>query len=411
MDKFLNKYAELVVRTGVNLQPQQLLVINSPIECSDFARRVAEAAFEAGAKDVKVIWSDERLARIRLDKAEAEVFDEFPAWRRDMFMDFKAKGAAVISIHASDPTIFQNVDTDKLTRSQRAAGVALLEYRQAMMNNELRWCVVSIPTESWAAKVFAQEDGKTAVAKLWQEIFATVRIDEEHNPVEAWQQHIAFLQRACKFMNEQKFTALKYSNSLGTKLTVGLPEGHIWAGGAEIAGDGVEFVANMPTEEIYTLPDRNRVDGLVYASKPLNYNGNLIEGICLELKKGKVVKASATKGQEVLEQLLAMDEGASHLGEAALVPYNSPISNSGILFYNTLFDENAACHLALGKAYPTCIQGGEKMNSVELAQHGVNDSLIHEDFMIGTKDMEIDGVKADGTLVPVFRQGNFVSFD
>ena len=167
----------------------------------------------------------------------------------------------------------------------------------------------------------------------------------------------------------------------------------------------------MPTEEIYTLPDRNRVDGLVYASKPLNYNGNLIEGICLELKKGKVVKASATKGQEVLEQLLAMDEGASHLGEAALVPYNSPISNSGILFYNTLFDENAACHLALGKAYPTCIQGGEKMNSVELAQHGVNDSLIHEDFMIGTKDMEIDGVKADGTLVPVFRQGNFVSFD
>ena len=211
-------------------------------------------------------------------------------------------------------------------------------------------------------------------------------------------------------MNEQKFTALKYKNSLGTDLTVGLPKGHIWAGGAEIASDGVEFVANMPTEEIYTLPDRNRVDGVVYASKPLNYNGNLIEGICLKLKNGKVIKASAAKGQEVLEQLLAMDEGASHLGEAALVPYNSPISNSGILFYNTLFDENAACHLALGKAYPTCIQGGEKMNSVELAQHGVNDSLIHEDFMIGTSDMEIDGVKADGTLIPVFRQGNFVSF-
>lgn len=406
----LNKYAELVVRTGVNLQKGQLLVINAPIECSDFARRVAKAAFEAGARDVKVNWSDERLARIRLDNAEAEVFDEFPEWRRDMFMDFKAKGAAVISIHASDPTIFQNVDTDKLTRSQRAAGMALLEYRQAMMNNELRWCVVSIPTESWAAKVFPNDDKATAVQKLWQEIFATVRIDETNAPVQAWREHISFLQQACRFMNEQKFTALKYKNSLGTDLTVGLPEGHIWAGGAEIAGDGVEFVANMPTEEIYTLPDRNRVDGVVYASKPLNYNGNLIEGICLELKDGKVAKASATKGQEVLEQLLAMDEGASHLGEAALVPYNSPISNSGILFYNTLFDENAACHLALGKAYPTCIQGGEKMNSVELAQHGVNDSLIHEDFMIGTSDMEIDGVKADGTLIPVFRQGNFVSF-
>lgn len=405
----LNKYAELVVRTGVNLQRGQLLVINSPIECSDFARRVAKAAFAAGARDVKVIWSDEKLARIRLDNAAAEVFDEFPEWRRDMFMDFKAKGAAVISIHASDPTIFQNVNTDKLTRSQRAAGIALLEYRQAMMNNELRWCVLSIPTESWAVKVFPNDDKEAAVKKLWQEIFATVRIDEANAPVKAWQEHISFLQQACRFMNEQKFTALKYKNSLGTDLTVGLPEGHIWAGGAEIAGDGIEFVANMPTEEIYTLPDRNRVNGVVYASKPLNYNGNLIEGIRLELKQGKVVKASAAKGQEVLEQLLAMDEGASHLGEAALVPYDSPISNSGILFYNTLFDENAACHLALGKAYPTCIQGGEKMNSVELAQHGVNDSLIHEDFMIGTSDMEIDGVKADGTLVPVFRQGNFVS--
>lgn len=405
----LDKYAELVVRTGVNLQKGQLLVINAPIECSDFARRVAKAAFAAGARDVKVNWSDEKLARIRLDSAAAEVFDEFPEWRRDMFMDFKAKGAAVISIHASDPTIFQNVDTDKLTRSQRAAGIALLEYRQAMMNNELRWCVLSIPTESWAVKVFPNDDKEAAVKKLWQEIFATVRIDEANDPVKAWQEHISFLQQACRFMNEQKFTALKYKNSLGTDLTVGLPEGHIWAGGAEIAGDGIEFVANMPTEEIYTLPDRNRVNGVVYASKPLNYNGNLIEGIRLELKQGKVVKASAAKGQEVLEQLLAMDEGASHLGEAALVPYDSPISSSGILFYNTLFDENAACHLALGKAYPTCIQGGEKMNSVELAQHGVNDSLIHEDFMIGTSDMEIDGVKADGTLVPVFRQGNFVS--
>lgn len=406
----LNKYAELVVRTGVNLQKGQLLVINSPIECSDFARRVAKAAFAAGARDIKVNWSDEKLARIRLDSAAAEVFDEFPEWRRDMFMDFKAKGAAVVSIHASDPTIFQNVDTDKLTRSQRAAGMALLEYRQAMMNNEMRWCVVSIPTESWAVKVFPHEAKEAAVQKLWQEIFATVRLDESNDPVKAWQEHISFLQQACRFMNEQKFTALKYKNSLGTDLTVGLPDGHIWAGGAEIASDEVEFVANMPTEEIYTLPDRNRVDGVVYASKPLNYNGNLIEGICLELKQGKVIKASAAKGQEVLEQLLAMDEGASHLGEAALVPYDSPISNSGILFYNTLFDENAACHLALGKAYPTCLQGGEKMNSVELAQHGVNDSLIHEDFMIGTSDMEIDGVKADGTLVPVFRQGNFVSF-
>lgn len=411
MEELLNKYAELVVRTGVNLQLGQLLVLNAPIECSDFARRVADAAFKAGARDVKVNWSDEKFARIRLMKADGGVFDEFPDWRRDMFMDFKDRGAAVVSIHASDPTIFEGVDPDRLMRSRKAAGRALLEYRRALMNNEMRWCVVSIPTESWARKVFAEAaDGREAIDRLWQAIFAAVRIGEGNEPVAQWQKHIDFLQRACHFMNSQKFTELRYKNSLGTDLTVGLPKGHIWAGGAEVAGDGVSFVANMPTEEIYTLPDRNRVDGVVCASKPLNYNGNLIEGIRLELKQGKVVKATATTGLEVLEQLLAVDEGARYLGEVALVPFDSPISNSGILFYNTLFDENAACHLALGKAYPTCLEGGEKMDSVELSRHGVNDSLIHEDFMIGTADLEILGIKADGTAVQVFSQGNFVEF-
>lgn len=412
MEKLLDKYAELVVCTGVNLQKGQLLVVNSPIECADFARRIARRAFAAGARDVKINWSDEQFARLRLEEAEAEVFDEFPVWRRDMFMDFKARGAAVVSIHASDPMIFQHIEPDKLLRSQRAAGKALLDYRQAMMNNELRWCVVSIPTKSWAEKVFAGESGEKAVEKLWQAIFRAVRIDKEHednNPVEAWQKHIDFLQRACRFMNEQQFSALHYTNSLGTDLTVKLPKGHVWAGGAEIAGDGVRFVANMPTEEIYTLPDRNGVDGVVYASKPLNYNGSLIEGMRLEFASGKVVKAEAAKGQEVLNQLLAVDEGACYLGEVALVAYDSPISQSGILFYNTLFDENAACHLAFGKAYPTCLQGGEKMDSVELLQHGVNDSLVHEDFMIGTADLSIEGIRADGSRVEVFRDGNFAA--
>lgn len=410
MEKLLDKYAKLVVCTGVNLQKGQLLVVNAPIECADFARRIAGAAFTAGARDVKVNWSDEQFARIRLEEAAAEVFDEFPDWRRDMFMDFKAKGAAVVSIHASDPMIFQHVEPDKMLRSQRAAGKALLEYRQAMMNNELRWCVVSIPTESWAKKVFAGEEGEQAVARLWQAIFRAVRIDaeqEDADPVEAWQQHVDFLQKACRFMNEQQFAALHYTNGLGTDLTVKLPKGHIWAGGAEISGDGVRFVANMPTEEIYTLPDRNGVDGVVYASKPLNYNGNLIEGMRLEFAAGKVARAEAARGQEILDKLLAVDEGASYLGEVALVQYDSPISNSGILFYNTLFDENAACHLAFGKAYPTCLQGGEKMDSVELLQHGVNDSLVHEDFMVGTADLAIEGIRADGSRVQVFKDGNF----
>lgn len=412
VDKLLDKYAELVVRTGVNLQRGQLLVVNSPLECADFARRIAGAAFAAGGRDVKINWSDEEFARLRLEKAAAEVFDEFPAWRRDMFMDFKARGAAVVSIHASDPTIFRHVDPDKMLRNQRAAGRALLEYRQAMMNNEMRWCVVSVPTGSWAKKVFAGDEEQQAVEKLWQAIFRAVRIEgagEDGSPAEAWRRHTDFLQQACGFMNKQQFASLHYVNSLGTDLVVKLPEGHIWSGGAETAGDGVRFVANMPTEEIYTLPDRNGVEGVVYASRPLNYNGNLIEGMRLEFAAGRVVRAEAAKGQKILEQLLAVDEGARYLGEAALVPHDSPISNSGILFYNTLFDENASCHLALGKAYPACLRGGERMSSVELLQRGVNDSLVHEDFMIGTADLSIEGIRADGSRVQVFRDGNFAA--
>ncbi|WP_297968094.1 aminopeptidase [uncultured Anaerovibrio sp.] len=411
MDKLLNKYAKLVVKTGVNLQRGQLLVINSPIECADFARRVAKAGFEAGCSDVKINWSDEKFSRIRFDGAANEIFDEFPQYRYDMFMSFKKKGAAIISIHASDPSIFKGVEQDKLRRAQMAAGQALLEYRGAIMNNELRWCVVSIPTPAWASKVFKEAaNEEEAVAKLWQAIFKAVRIDEDNDPIEAWNKHTAFMKRATDFLNGQKLVSLYYRNGLGTDLMVKLPKGHIWAGGAEIAADKVEFVANMPTEEVYSLPDRNGVDGVVYASKPLIYQGNVIDGIRLVFKEGKVVEYSAAKGQDVLKQLLDTDEGAKHLGEVALVPYDSPISNSGILFYNTLFDENAACHLAFGKAYPTCLEGGDGMDTVELLQHGVNDSLVHEDFMIGTEDMEIVGTKADGSTVQIFTRGNFVEF-
>ena len=292
-----------------------------------------------------------------------------------------------------------------------AAGKALLEYRSALMNNELRWCVVSIPTPAWASKVFpASLSEEEAVSKLWQAIFSAVRIDEHTDPIEAWNKHTDFMQRATEFLNRQQLVSLHYTSGLGTNLTVKLPVGHIWAGGAEIAADKVKFVANMPTEEVYSLPDRNGVDGVVYASKPLIYQGDVIDGIKLVFKAGRVVEYSAARGEKVLKQLLETDEGASHLGEVALVPYDSPISNSGILFYNTLFDENAACHLAFGKAYPTCLTGGDKMDTVELLNHGVNDSLVHEDFMIGTEDMEIVGTKADGSKIQIFTKGNFVDF-
>ncbi len=403
----LKKYAKLVVKVGVNLQKDQILVINSPIECAEFARSIAEEAFLAGAHDVVVSWGDELLAHIRYQHGQKELFTEFPEWRQKFYMDYAEQGAAFVSIAARDPEIFNDIEPEKLKLSQQAAGAALLEYRSRLMNNRNTWCVVSVPTESWATKVFPDCPKEEAVAKLWKAIFQTVRIDADKDPVAAWQEHIAFLQKAAKFLNDHEFVSLHYTNSLGTDLTIELPEGHIWAGGAELSELGVAFAANMPTEEVYTLPKRDGVNGTVVAAKPLNFNGNLIEGFKLTFQDGRVVAYSAEKGEKILKGLLETDEGARYLGEVALVPYDSPISKSGILFYNTLFDENASCHLALGKAYPTCIKGGEAMDSVTLLQHGVNDSLLHEDFMIGTRDLEIVGTTKAGEKIPVFQNGNF----
>ena len=405
--ELLKKYARLVVRVGVNLQDDQILVINSPLECAEFARLIAAEAFAAGAHDVVVSWGDEELARIRYAGGRKEIFTEFPEWRVRFYQDYAEQGAAFVSIAARNPEIFKDIEQEKLTLSAQAAGAALLEYRARLMNNENTWCVVSVPTASWAKKVFPELGEEEAKTRLWQEIFRTVRIEPETDPAEAWKEHIATLQKAAEFLNKQNFKTLHYKNSLGTDLTVELPEGHIWAGGAEKAATGVTFAANMPTEEVYSLPLREGVNGTVYASKPLIYNGNRIENFHLTFKEGRVVDFGAEVGEETLKELINMDEGSHYLGEVALVPYDSPISNSGILFYNTLFDENAACHLALGKAYPTCLEGGEKMDSVTLLQHGVNDSLVHEDFMIGTADLSIVGITREGEKVEIFRNGNF----
>lgn len=403
----LKKYAALVIRVGVNLQKGQPLVIHAPITCADFVHTLASEAYDVGAYDVAVNWNDEAFSHIRFQKADAERFRAFPAWRKAFYNDYAAQGAAFISIAASDPDLYSDIDPQRLAEASQTAGKALMDYRARLMSNQNTWCVVSVPTKAWACKVFPECSEEAAMERLWAEILSAVRVSAMEDAVSAWHTHIDRLQKRTAFLNAQAFTELHYRNSLGTDLRIELPKGHIWMGGAEKSADGILFAANLPTEEVYTLPKRNGVNGTVVASKPLHYNGNLIRGFTLTFEAGKVVTYKAEQGEEHLKELLSTDEGASFLGEVALVPHDSPISRSGILFYNTLFDENASCHLALGKAYPTCIENGEGMTADELQQHGVNHSLVHEDFMIGTADLTVVGKTASGASITIMEHGNF----
>ena len=403
----LKKYAALVVRVGVNLQKNQPLVIHAPITCADFVHALASEAYDVGAYDVAVNWNDEGFSHIRFQKANEVRFREFPAWRKAFYDGYAAQGAAFISIAASDPDLYSDIDPKRLTEASRTAGQALMDYRARLMSNKNTWCVVAVPTTAWARKVFPDISEGEAVERLWTEILSAVRVSEHEDAISTWRTHIDVLQKRTAFLNAHAFSELHYQNDLGTDLRIELPKGHVWMGGAEKSATGTLFAANLPTEEVYTLPKRNGVNGTVVASKPLHYNGNLICGFTLTFHEGKVVAYKAEQGEEHLKELLSTDEGASFLGEVALVPYDSPISQSGILFYNTLFDENASCHLAFGKAYPTCIKGGESMTEDELRQHGVNHSLVHEDFMIGTKDLTVVGRTSSGESVTIIEHGNF----
>lgn len=402
----IEKYADLLVRIGINIQPDQTLVIAAPIECADFARAAATKAYEAGAREVVMRWMDEKSQHIKYKMANDEIFDEFPEWTVEYFNHYADKDAAFLSISARDPELMKDVDPKRLARANKAGSVALEYYRSRMMSNKNVWCVASIPTEAWAKKVFPEATPEQAIEQLWDAIFKAVRVDQE-DPVAAWKAHQSNLNEKLDFLNGHAFKALRYKNSIGTDVTVELPENHIWFGGGDAAPQGHTFVANMPTEEVFTMPKLDGVNGKIVSSMPLNYNGNLIEDFSFTFKDGLVVAYDAKKGKDVLTELLDTDEGAKRLGEVALVPYDSPISNQKILFYNTLFDENASCHFAVGKAYPTCVKGGEEMDKDALKAAGANDSLTHVDFMVGTEDLEIVGITANGEEIPVFKNGNF----
>ncbi|MGL5869939.1 MAG: aminopeptidase [Clostridium chrysemydis] len=406
-DLLLKNYANLIVKKGLNIQKDGLLIINSPIKCDYFARKVAEAAFKIGAKDVFINYSDEDFSKIRLQNASLETVSEIPDFEVEKYNYYISRGASVFAISASNPELLKDVDPKKISSSVQARSKALKEvYSDKLMSNENAWCIVSIPTKEWAMKVFNDVSSKEAVELLWNSIFDIMRLNSE-DPIKSWDIHLNNIKKHLEFFNKNNFKYLKMKNSLGTDLKVELPLNHIWCGGSEFTKGGVEFIANMPTEEIFTTPKRDGVNGIVYASKPLNYNGTLINDFNITFKDGEIVNFDAKEGLEALKELINTDEGSKYLGEVALVPYNSPISNSNILFYNTLYDENASCHLAIGEAYPSCIKDGENLSKEELLKIGSNVSLTHVDFMFGTSDLEIIGVTSEDKTIEIFKDGNY----
>ena len=402
--QLIEKYAKLIIEVGINPNKGQKLVISCPVECAEFGRLCLSAAYNAGCGEVIMSWSDDYCTRETYLKADGQVFESYPAWKKLFADDLAAEGAARLSIYATDPENLKDVDPKRINDFQRASGKALENFRMLQTKNAFPWCIASVPIDSWAEKVFPKSEN--AKEELWGAILKTARIDEENDPVELWKEHIALLTKRKEKLNGYNFKYLKYKNSLGTDLTVELPEGHYWEAASEKAGTGQIFVPNMPTEELFTAPKYDGVNGIVYASKPLVLDGNVVENIRFVIKDGKIVEAYADTACDVLKNAISVDEGASYLGEVALVPYDSPISNTGILFYNTLFDENAACHFAFGDSYPT-VKDGDKMSAEELKAAGLNSSITHEDFMVGTPDLSIIGVTHQGEEIEIFKDGNF----
>ncbi|WP_058308755.1 aminopeptidase [Gracilibacillus massiliensis] len=400
----LKKYAQLALRTGVNLQKDQGLLVQAPIEAIEFVRIVVKEAYQIGAKNVHVEWKDDDLTYLKMKHAPMEVLETFPKWRKDAMIGMVKDGYAVLNIYGENPDLLKDIDGTRMAAVTMASSKALKEYRDYMMNDKARWSIVGYPTTEWAEKIFPKLPADEAKDKLWKEIFRIARVDQE-DPIDAWKKHNQLLKDAREYLNHKNYQKLHFQAE-GTDLTIELPKGHIWHGGAAKATDNVTFNPNIPTEEVFSMPHKYGVNGKVTSTKPLSFQGQLIENFTLTFKDGKVSDYTCEKGEQALKQLLEADnDGASRLGEVALVPHESPVSQAGIIFYNTLFDENASCHIALGKAYPTNIKGGSDMNDKEMDQHGVNDSIVHEDFMIGSAEMDIDGITVDGEREAIFRNG------
>ena len=409
----LRKYAEVLLKVGLNIQPHQRLLIGhstrgnrTDLNMAPLVRVVTEEAYKMGVPLVEVMWDDPVLKRIRLENAAEETLDMVVDGRFQVNEEFGEKGDALLSIYGEDPDLYKGLDSDKVTRMQIALRKRASKMSaQAVGQNATNWLIASAPVPGWSEKIFPGVSSEEAREKHWDVIFKICRVYED-DPVAAFQANVEMLGKKGKALTAKKYDALKYT-APGTDLTIGLPKGHIWKGGGHESANGIFYTANIPTEEVYTLPDRRRVDGTVTATKPLNLDGALVDKFSLTFSEGKVVDYKAEVGAKALENLLATDEAASYLGEVALVPHSSPISQSGVLFYNTLYDENAANHLALGTAYRTSLEGGVEMSVEEFNAAGGNLSVIHNDFMVGSGEMDVDGILPDGTLEPVMRSGEW----
>lgn len=409
--ELLKKYAEAIVKVGLNIRAGQRLMIRYgptqgvPHYTAPLVRELTKAAYAVGARYVDVIWGDEELLRLRLQHAPRDSFEEYPTWQVNATMDMIKRGDALLSIVASDPDLFDGLDSEVVGTLQNTMLKNLSPISAIISRNAVNWCVVAASGPAWAKKVFPDLKPEEAEEKLWQAIFETTRATQP-DPVAAWQEHIQNLKKRSRYMQAKNYSALHYQ-APGTDLTLGLPRGHKWISAQSLAENGVVFTANMPTEEVFTLPDRHRADGTVTATFPLSHAGSLIEDFSVTFENGRIVKVNARKNEAILQKLVDTDEGSTRLGEVALVPASSPIAQRGHLFYNTLFDENASCHIAIGRAYRFTLIGGEELTDEEFISAGGNVSLNHVDFMIGSPQMDIDGIQQDGTREPVMRAGEW----
>ena len=412
--ELLRKYAEAIVKVGLNLRAGQRLIITNATSrgvlppARPLVYAVTKAAYAAGARFVDVIWGDEEMLRLRLQHAPTDSFKEYPKWHISGILDILEKGDALLSIYANDPDVYHGLDSERIGAMQRGHLENWAPISALITRNVTNWSIAAASAPAWAAKIFPDLPVEQAEEKLWQAIFETTRAVEP-DPVAAWDAHIKNLRKRAQYLQTKKYDALHYKSD-STDFTLGLPTGHKWISAQSLAENGVAFTANMPTEEVFTLPDRHRADGVVTSTFPLSYGGSLIEDFTVTFENGKIVKVAAKKNEAILQKLVDTDEGSTRLGEVALVPVSSPVARRGHLFYNTLFDENASCHIAIGRGYRFTLTGGEELSDEEFNAAGGNTSITHVDFMIGSPQMDIDGIHADGTREPVMRSGEW-AFD